>query len=259
MGHLSGAVSSSANDEHQSLRTRAASLSRTAWDAVVTSGSTVSAWATILMEGRSNKGENALAASANSTPEAYLALKAKSFKSDGARLKAVVSDVEAKTIEADSFIAFAQAVASDSEKRLSAFEQASDAAAADRQREMLSQDRRVLEQAVADLRSQKATYAQVERELREVSPPLDTSSLKAALQELGTRIVRLARTRARHERLINSGGVRRNALSVVERGARSCKGEGAARRWRFFNTKITKNAPRAPRTSSCPSCLALCP
>jgi hypothetical protein len=191
MGHLSSAGSSRAGDAHQGMRDHAATLSRTAWDRVVNSGSTLSAWATILMEGRSNQHEEGLAAAASSAPEAYLALKTKSFKTDASRLAAVVGDVTAKTAEADAFIAFAQSVHADAQRRIAAVSAVPANPEAAHQRAALAEDKRILEQAVADLRSQKATYSEVERELRAASPPLDTSSLKAALEALGTRITRL--------------------------------------------------------------------
>lgn len=190
MGHLSS-VSVRSDDAHQGLRDRAAALSRTAWDRVVNSGSALSAWATILMEGRSNQKEEALAASASSAPEAYLALKARSFKTDGERLNAVVGDVTAKTSEADAFIAFAQTVNADAQRRIAALSAAPEGGEVTRQRAALAEDKRILDQAVADLRSQKATYSEVERELRATSPPLNTATLRAALEALGTRITRL--------------------------------------------------------------------
>lgn len=173
VGHLSSMGSSRSADVHQGLKERGAALKRTAWDRVVRSPGALSAWATILMEGSDNQQEEGLAASAASAPKAYLALKAKSFKTDAERLRAVVSDVEAKTIEADSFIAFARNITT------------------------VADDRTVLEQAVADLRDQKSIFAEVEREMRDASPPLDTTALKRALIELDERITTLAALSAR--------------------------------------------------------------
>jgi hypothetical protein len=192
IGHLTGTNASRPGDLHEGLRDRASALSRTAWDRVKTSSSRLSAWATILMEGRTEPSANGLAASSENAPAAsYLALKSRECSSDAERLLAVVSDVKAKTEEADSFIAFAQSVEADARARIAALQAWPANTEADRQRRALVEDKRVIEQAVADLRHQKATFAEVERELRSATNRLDTAPLKAALEGLGARITRL--------------------------------------------------------------------
>jgi hypothetical protein len=192
IGHLTSTSASRPGDNHEGLRDRASALSRTAWDAVKTSSSRLSAWATILMEGRSEPGPGGLAASSENAPAAsYLALKSRECSTDAERLKAVVSDVKAKAAEADSFLAFAETVQEDARARIAALQAWPANSEADRQRRALVEDKRVIEQAVADLRHQKATFAEVERELRAAAKGLDTAPLKAALEGLGERISRL--------------------------------------------------------------------
>lgn len=177
---------------HQGLRDRAESLSRTAWASVKSSGSHLSAWATILMEGSTKDGGSGLAASAQAAPAtSYLELKSRECNTDAERLAAVVADVRAKTDEADAFIAFAQSVREDAQARIAAQQAWAPAAISERQRQALAEDKDVIEQAVATLRQQKATFAEVERELRAAARDLDTSPLKAALEGLGQRIQRL--------------------------------------------------------------------
>jgi hypothetical protein len=191
IGHLTTASASRPGDNHEGLRDRASELSRTAWDRVKTSSSRLSAWATILMEGREPASGVFAASSENAPATSYLALKARECSSDAERLLAVVSDVKAKTAEADSFIAFAQSVEADARARIAALQPWPAHTEADRQRRALVEDKRVIEQAVADLRHQKATFAEVERELRAAAKGLDTAPLKAALEGLGERISRL--------------------------------------------------------------------
>jgi hypothetical protein len=192
IGHLTGTSASRPGDIHEGLRDRASALSRTAWDRVKTSSSRLSAWATILMEGRSEQDFNGLAASSENAPAtSYLALKSRECSTDAERLLAVVTDVRTKTQEADSFIAFAKSVEADARARIAALQSWPANTEADRHRRALVEDKRVIEQAVADLRHQKATFAEVERELRAAAKGLDTAPLKAALEGLGERITRL--------------------------------------------------------------------
>jgi hypothetical protein len=189
-----GRLSTSRQDDmHQGLRDRAEGLSRTAWESVKSSSSHLSAWATILMEGSSKPASSGLAASSQGAPAtSYLELKSRECNTDAERLAAVVTDVKAKTDEADAFIAFAQSVRQDAQARIAAQQAWAPSAEVERQRRALAEDKRVLEQAVADLRQQKATFAEVERELRAAARGLDTSPLKAALAGFGQRISRLS-------------------------------------------------------------------
>lgn len=181
------------DDMHQGLRDRADGLSRTAWASVKSSGSHLSAWATILMEGSSKDSSSGLAASSHDAPAtSYLEIKSRECNTDLERLAAVVADVKSKTDEADAFIAFAQSVREDAQARIAAQQAWAPSAEADRQRQALAEDKDVIEQAVATLRQQKATFAEAERELRASARGLDTASLKAALDGLGQRIQRLS-------------------------------------------------------------------
>jgi hypothetical protein len=192
IGHLSSVGGGHASDVHQGLRDRAADLSRAAWDRVVQSGSRLSAWATILMEGRSDHQSEGLAASSENAPaSSYLAAKARTYNTGAEQLSAVVADIRAKTAEADSFIAFARAVNADSQQRIVALQAGPQAGEAVRLKNALVEDQRVLERTVANLRSQKVTFGEVERELRVQGPGLDTAPLKSALESFGARITRL--------------------------------------------------------------------
>ena len=191
MGHLSG-VGDNTRSAHESLRTRAAHLSQTAWDSVKSEGTRLSAWATILMEGSSAQRNAGLAASAQNGPAAsYLALKAQTYGTGAERLAAVTRDVQAKTLEADAFIAFAQTVIADTRRKLSIYQVSDTQQPAQSERIVLTQDREVIANAVADLKSQRATFSEAEHALRTGQRVLDTTPLAAALAALELRITRL--------------------------------------------------------------------
>jgi len=171
---------------HQSFLAEAATISKSAWDEVRSSGSRIGAWTTILMEGRDDGGTNSLAASskASSPAASYLALKAETYSTPKEQLKAVVSDLKAKTAEVDQFIGFA------SELSAAYRTEASAAALGVRHTEMIrdtaNADRYVLEHSVAELKSQRATYEAVARQLKEEK--VDTSSFDRALSAFNERI-----------------------------------------------------------------------
>jgi hypothetical protein len=178
---------------HQSFLDQAAMISKSAWDEVRSSGSRFGAWATILMEGRAKPDPTALAASSEATSPAasYLALKAESGATPQQQLTAVVADVDDKTSQVDAFIRFADELAADYRRRETGSAELSASHVAEQNRLMIDSDRHVLEHAVAELKSQKATYETVERELKAARPDLDTASLANALAALEQRISHL--------------------------------------------------------------------
>lgn len=175
---------------HRSFLAEAAEISKSAWDEVRSSGSKIGAWATILMEGRDSSDTGGLAASSKATSPAagYLALKAETYASPKDQLKAIVGDLDAKTAEVDRFIGFASELSA--AYRAAAAEQASGERQAAKDRAMAKSDRYVLEHSVAELKSQRATYEAVARQLG--GENVDTSALARALKSFDQRIDRVA-------------------------------------------------------------------
>lgn len=187
-----GKLSSQRADEsvtgrlHQSFLEEAAAISRSAWDEVRSSGSKIGAWTTILMEGRDESDPTALAASSKAVSPAasYLALKAETYATPRDQLKAVVADLRAKTAQVDMFIGFATELSA--AYRTEANATAIGARHTVDQHATAQADRYVLEHSVAELRSQRATYEAVARQLGDQK--VDTSSLARALDAFNQRI-----------------------------------------------------------------------
>ena len=181
---------SSTSRLHKSFLDEAAEISKCAWDEVRSSGSKVGAWATILMEGRQSGDPEVPAASskASSPAASYLALKAETYSSPKDQLKAVVGDLRAKTTEVDKFIGFASELSA--AYRAAASAQAMGQRQAAQERATAKSDRYVLEHSVAELKSQRATYEAVARELN--NETVDTSALTRALKAFDQRIDEVA-------------------------------------------------------------------
>ena len=171
---------------HQSFLTEAAAISKSAWDEVRSSGSKIGAWTTILMEGRDESDPTALAASSKATSPAasYLALKAETYATPKDQLRAVVADLRAKTAEVDQFIGFATELSE--AYRAEANEPALGTRRAEADRATAKADRYVLEHSVAELKSQRATFEAVGRQLGDQM--VDTSALDRALVAFNERI-----------------------------------------------------------------------
>lgn len=175
---------------HRSFLAEAAEISKCAWDEVRSSGSKIGAWATILMEGRDSSDPGVLAASSKATSPAagYLALKAETYATPKDQLKAVVGDLKAKTAEVDRFIGFASELSAS--YRASASAEAAGERQAARARATAKSDRYVLEHSIAELKSQRATYEAVARQLG--NEAVDTSALAHALKAFDQRIDQVA-------------------------------------------------------------------
>ncbi len=175
---------------HRSFLAEAAKISKCAWDEVRSSGTKIGAWATILMEGRDSGDPGVLAASskAKSPAASYLALKAETYATPKDQLKAVVGDLNAKTAEVDRFIGFASELSA--AYRAAASARAMGQPQAAKERATAKSDRYVLEHSVAELRSQRATYEAVARQLG--NEKVDTSALSRALKALDQRIDQVA-------------------------------------------------------------------
>lgn len=171
---------------HQSFLAEAAAISKSAWDEVRSSGSKIGAWTTILMEGRDESDPTALAASSKATSPAasYLALKAEIYSTPKDQLRAVVADLKAKTAEVDQFIGFATELSEAYRAEANAPVLGAHRAAVDRA--TAKADRYVLEHSVAELKSQRATYEAVSRQLGEQK--VDTAPLDHALVAFNERI-----------------------------------------------------------------------
>lgn len=171
---------------HQSFLAEAAAISKSAWDEVRSSGSKIGAWTTILMEGRDESDPKVLAASSKATSPAasYLALKAETYATPKDQLKAVVADLKAKTAEVDQFIGFATELSE--AYRAEANAPALGVRRAEADRATAKADRYVLEHSVAELKSQRATYEAVARQLGDQK--IDTSPLSRALVAFNERI-----------------------------------------------------------------------
>jgi ABC-type transporter Mla subunit MlaD len=194
VGKLSvNAAPSQDNELHQSFLTQAAAISSSAWQEILSSGTHVSAWATILLEGRGDGAPDMLAASSQASPAAtYLASKAEQFSAPQDQMNAVVGDLREKTSQVDAFIAYASALSTQYRRQTTTLAPIASAALIEANRQQAIQsDCHVLARAVSELKSQKATYEAVQRRLQNQGNGVDTSPLASAINVFDAKIDRL--------------------------------------------------------------------
>jgi hypothetical protein len=174
------------------FRRQAAAVSRSAWDDVRSSPSRIGSLMSMLIEGRKADEPKAAAAAAPKSPAAdYLAQKASNFDSKEQQLSSVVADVRHQTAEIDTFIRFADALATDYSVRLASLDAGPNLTPKSHAEVQCDADRHVLEQTVERLRKQKATYEEAVRTLKKQQPSLDTARFAQAITLFDGRIDRL--------------------------------------------------------------------